>query len=76
MSRPVRFRLGGVHLVLLLINGPRTLAPIHASIPNGDRDEALPVGSCVVEDENHRLAPRYSFVVDIEVTGLQSETQI
>jgi hypothetical protein len=29
-----------------------------------------------VEDENHRLAPRYSFVVDIEVTDLQSETQI
>ncbi len=29
-----------------------------------------------MEDENHRLAPRYSFVVDIEVTGLQSETQI
>ena len=29
-----------------------------------------------MEDENHRLTPRYSFVVDIEVTDLQSGTQI
>src|SRR5216683_8111118 len=31
---------------------------------------------CLMEYEDTRLAPRYSFVVDIEVTDLESETQI